>query len=265
MADAGARLLEAVSLAEIGELVGPPTYPLGVPTCWKPEDRRGGRRLPLKTGVRLRYDWPRRVGDFRTRDISPSGLFVYASEPAILGNDLEVELISPTKEQIRVDGVVVRVEHRDDGAPLGGVGVRFNTLSQASEEQLRRLMEDASVVRTKPVPVAQVHFGTARAFAEVFKNELQRRRLFVVADPVRAVGTSVVVVLYAPQLLEPLALQGVVERAVAREEAVLRGREPGMDLSLTDLTPERLFDIELWLHMDGGSQTGSPAPPVTAT
>ncbi|MBU1897733.1 protein kinase [Myxococcota bacterium] len=100
------------------------------------EDRRVGARAEINREFATLSE----IGDY-AQDLSPTGCFIRSARPLPVGTmvNLCFTVIDSDLEQIEGEGEVVRVVHAG-GLEPSGMGVRFLSLSPASEALLQRLL-----------------------------------------------------------------------------------------------------------------------------
>jgi uncharacterized protein (TIGR02266 family) len=236
------------------EMVFPPALPPELPPRPAGEERRTSERIQARTAVRLRFTDNRVFREFYTKDLSRGGVFVCTAQPLAVGSDIEILLTPPDgKGELHLEGRVVRsVAPTADAQVTAGMGIEFTDLTLEKRTEISRYFEEvaetrANLGRVRRVASAHLRYE-ATEFARVVRSELRRRLLFVPGEAQRAPGSSVNVFLHAPQLEAPIELSGEVESSVTPEMAALHGDRVGMFVRLTDLTDEKLADVELALR-----------------
>jgi hypothetical protein len=97
-------------------------------------DRRSTERLPVRLGVSIRSPQSQPATGY-TRDLSASGIFLYADSEIVVGSELEMVLMLPTqltngeKRWVCCQASVVRVE---PGGEDGRFGVAASIRSIAT-------------------------------------------------------------------------------------------------------------------------------------
>lgn len=97
-------------------------------------ERRSRQRMPVRLGVSIRSSQSQPATGY-TRDLSTSGIFLYADSEILVGSELEMvlmlppELTSGEKRWVCCQASVVRVEPGTDG---GGFGVAASIRSMAA-------------------------------------------------------------------------------------------------------------------------------------
>ena len=97
-------------------------------------DRRSNQRLPARVGVSLRSPQSQPATGY-TRDLSMSGIFLYANSEILVGSELEMVLMLPTrltdgeKRWVCCQASVIRVE---PGGEDGRFGVAASIRSIAT-------------------------------------------------------------------------------------------------------------------------------------
>jgi PilZ domain len=97
-------------------------------------ERRSGQRIPVRLGVSIRSS-ERQPSTAYTRDLSISGIFLYANSEILVGSELEMVLMLPTqltdgeKRWVCCHASVIRVE---PGGEDGRFGVAASIRSIAS-------------------------------------------------------------------------------------------------------------------------------------
>ena len=97
-------------------------------------DRRSRKRLPVRLGVSIRSPRGQPATGY-TRDLSTSGIFLYADSEILVGSELEMVLMLPTqltdgeKRWVCCQASVVRVE---TGGENGRFGVAASIRSIAT-------------------------------------------------------------------------------------------------------------------------------------
>jgi hypothetical protein len=97
-------------------------------------DRRSRKRVPMRLGVSIRSQQGQPATGY-TRDLSTSGIFLYADSEILVGSELEMVLMLPTqltdgeKRWVCCQASVVRVE---PGGEDGCFGVAASIRSIAS-------------------------------------------------------------------------------------------------------------------------------------
>jgi len=101
------------------------------------QERRGQRRLLSRTPVTIRLPQEAAAVDGYTRDLSTSGIFLYANAQIRVGTQLDLVLILPheltqgEKQWVCCKATVVRVEGRETGEL--GVAARIESLQALPE------------------------------------------------------------------------------------------------------------------------------------
>jgi hypothetical protein len=97
-------------------------------------DRRSSRRIPVRVGVSIRSSQSQPATGY-TRDLSTSGVFLYANSEILVGSELEMVLMLPTqltegeKRWVCCQASVIRVE---PGGEDGRFGVAASIRSIAT-------------------------------------------------------------------------------------------------------------------------------------
>jgi len=97
-------------------------------------DRRSSRRIPARVGVSIRSSQSQPATGY-TRDLSTSGVFLYANSEILVGSELEMVLMLPTqltegeKRWVCCQASVIRVE---PGGEDGRFGVAASIRSIAT-------------------------------------------------------------------------------------------------------------------------------------
>jgi hypothetical protein len=97
-------------------------------------DRRSSRRMPVRVGVSIRSSQNHQATGY-TRDLSTSGVFLYANSEIRVGSELEMVLMLPTqltdgeKRWVCCQASVIRVE---PGGEDGRFGVAASIRSIAT-------------------------------------------------------------------------------------------------------------------------------------
>lgn len=97
-------------------------------------DRRSSPRIPLRLGVSIRSSQSQPDAGY-TRDLSASGIFLYANSEILVGSQLEMVLMLPTqltdgeKRWVCCQASVIRVE---PGGEDGRLGVAASIRSMAT-------------------------------------------------------------------------------------------------------------------------------------
>jgi len=97
-------------------------------------ERRSRQRIPMRLGVSIRSSQSQPATGY-TRDLSTSGIFLYADSEILVGSELEMvlmlppELTSGEKRWVCCQASVIRVE---PGAEGGGFGVAASIRSIAT-------------------------------------------------------------------------------------------------------------------------------------
>jgi hypothetical protein len=108
-----------------------------IPSASMPEpksERRSNQRIPVRVGVSLRSPQSEPATGY-TRDLSTSGIFLYANAEILVGNKMEMVLMLPTqltggeKRWVCCQAEVIRVEA---GGEDGRLGVAASIRSMAT-------------------------------------------------------------------------------------------------------------------------------------
>jgi len=108
-----------------------------IPSASMPEpksERRSSQRIPVRVGVSLRSPQSEPATGY-TRDLSTSGIFLYANAEILVGNKMEMVLMLPTqltggeKRWVCCQAEVIRVEA---GGEDGRLGVAASIRSMAT-------------------------------------------------------------------------------------------------------------------------------------
>ena|ERR1700675_3481491 len=97
-------------------------------------ERRSGQRMPVRLGVSIRSSQSQPAAA-HSRDLSASGIFLYADSEILVGSELEMVLMLPTqftngeKRWVCCQALVVRVE---PGAECSGFGIAASIRSMAT-------------------------------------------------------------------------------------------------------------------------------------
>ncbi len=87
-------------------------------------DRRSSRRIPVRVGVSIRSSQSQPATGY-TRDLSTSGVFLYANSEILVGSELEMVLMLPTqltdgeKRWVCCQASVIRVEPGGEDGRFG--------------------------------------------------------------------------------------------------------------------------------------------------
>ncbi len=126
---------------------GPSPAPAATPApaaAASEDDRREFLRVPYGAWVNVVRDG--RQEFCLARDISLGGLFLKASPPPALGQDIQLLLvIENDTTPLELRGVVVRRSESE-----GGFGVRFQQLDPLTSRRLRELVADTSAALWRP-------------------------------------------------------------------------------------------------------------------
>jgi uncharacterized protein (TIGR02266 family) len=234
------------------------------------EERRVTERVTARAAVRLRFENAQLFREFYTKDLSRGGVFVCTPNLLPEGTEVELLLTPPGgKPEIRLDGRVAHVVPPGPNTPESstGMGIEFVGLTLEKRVDIAQCIEELAqrpetLGRVRPMAVAQVRYEDPGDFERIVRMDLRHRRLVVESKEQRPVGTTMRVLLHAPQLPHPIELHGQVESVVTPEEAALRGLRAGLHLRLTDLDDEYLADIELRLGPRASQEKAAPARPA---
>jgi hypothetical protein len=100
-------------------------------------DRRSRRRIPVRLGVSIRSPQGQPATGY-TRDLSTSGIFLYADSEILVGSELEMVLMLPTqltdgeKRWVCCQAMVVRVETGGEDGRFG-VAARIRNIATLPE------------------------------------------------------------------------------------------------------------------------------------
>jgi PilZ domain len=100
-------------------------------------DRRSNRRIPVRVGVSIRSSQSQPATGY-TRDLSTSGIFLYANSEILVGSELEMVLMLPTqltageKRWVCCQASVIRVEPGGEDGRFG-VAASIRTIATLPE------------------------------------------------------------------------------------------------------------------------------------
>lgn len=232
-------------------------------TAPKPSERRIVARLSVTVPVWLRFANEDAFRDHYTRDVSPTGLFVFADLLHPVSTSVEVLLVVPGSDDgFVLPSAVARVVPGDATGRRAGMGLRFDPMAADAKEDLDSYLRallglgepeaalaplwsrppsrvrrvgakgGPSAVASRP-PKTQsggerrarvvLRPSTAERFCELFLSELRPGRLFVRSERAAASGAPVDVVLTVPESDETFQIEGIVEGFVASEVPGARG------------------------------------------
>ncbi len=116
-------------------------------------------------------------------------------------------------------------------------------------------MESPFSIINRPGPdcelTIKVKFKSVEKFRSVYREQIANSRYFIAGSRVKPPGTRIQLIWILEELNDlEIWSWGTVERAVTPEEASETGEEPGMELRLFDMIPERKKKIEKILALD---------------
>ena len=100
-------------------------------------ERRSSQRIPARLGVSIRSPQGQAATGY-TRDLSASGIFLYADSEILVGSDLEMVLMLPSqltngeKRWVCCQASVIRVEPGGEGGRFG-VAASFRSIATLPE------------------------------------------------------------------------------------------------------------------------------------
>ncbi len=117
------------------------------------QERRRFRRIERQ--VKLRFQVSGAVMTSYARDISHTGVFIHTVEPPPVGSRVMITLVNPvTLQKLELAGLVARVVEPDPDQPrrLPGVGVAFEPMEPAQQDELRSFLREFVLINGKEEP-----------------------------------------------------------------------------------------------------------------